>query len=70
MDEKPVGAIWKKISQKNGKEYLSIKIGEIQFIAFLNDKGGVETRPDYQVYTSKPREAQSAANSGGRDVAF
>lgn len=61
MDEKPVGAIWKKVSQKNGKEYLSIKIGEAQYIAFLNDKGGVDTRPDFQVYASKPREVQASA---------
>jgi hypothetical protein len=69
MDEKPVGAIWRKTSKKN-EEYLSIKIGEVQYVAFLNNKGGVDTRPDFQVYASKPREAQAPASSNDREIQF
>lgn len=68
MDEKPIGAIWRKTSKKN-EEYLSIKIGEVQYVAFLNNKGGVDTRPDFQVYASKPREAQ-ASTPDDRTIPF
>lgn len=62
-EKESVGAIWKRTG-KNGKEYLSIVFtranGEkSEFIAFLNDKGDNEKRPDYKIYHSQPREAQA-----------
>ncbi len=49
---KNIAAIWVK-KDKNGKDFLSfkassdIKEGD-SFLFFANNKGGVETRPDYQ----------------------
>lgn len=67
MEEKAAGAIWKKVSHKNGKEYLSIKIGDVQYVAFLNDKGGNPARPDYNIFASKPREQTEPSD---REIRF
>jgi uncharacterized protein (DUF736 family) len=54
-----VGAIWKRASKKDGKEYLSISFThpdgkKSEFIAFVNDKDGNDKRPDYKIYKSLP----------------
>lgn len=54
MKYQNVAVVWLK-KDKNGKTYLSfkaerdIKAGE-NIALFKNDKGGVETRPDYKAY--------------------
>ena len=62
--KKDVGAIWRRTS-KDGKEYLSIQFSKpdgtkSEFIAFLNNKDGVDKRPDYKIYHSTPREERSS----------
>lgn len=57
--KKNVGGIWSKTSA-NGNQYLSISL-EINgvkqnFVAFKNDKGDNEKRPDYSVF---PREEKT-----------
>ena len=57
MDKKDIGAMWARTSQK-GNPWLSgiIEVDgkKIEFVAFHNDKGGVEKRPDYKIYPSEP----------------
>jgi uncharacterized protein (DUF736 family) len=53
--EESCGAIWKRKSAK-GNEFLSIKIGDKEYIAFTNDKGDNPKRPDFKVYPSTPRD--------------
>jgi hypothetical protein len=59
--EESCGAIWQRTS-KSGKIYLSIKIGDKEYIAFLNDKGDNPKRPDYKVYPSTPRDGSAKAD--------
>ena len=35
---KDVGAIWKNISQKSGKEFYTLKIGKLRLLVFPNQK--------------------------------
>lgn len=60
MDEKKedVGAIWVKTA-KSGVQYLSISFKHAdgrksEFVAFHNDKGDNDKRPDYRIYRSEP----------------
>jgi hypothetical protein len=57
MEDQAVGAIWERVS-KNGKRYLSIKVGESEYVAFQNDKGDNPKRPDFKIFASKPRDEQ------------
>jgi len=61
MAQDSVGAIWRRTAKSSGKEYLSIVFtradgSKSEFIAFENDKGGNEKRPDYKIYKSEPRQ--------------
>jgi len=61
------GVIWKN-KDKNGNIYLAfkaerdIKAGE-SFNLFSNNKGGVETRPDFKAY-----DVEEVEDSQGRDA--
>ncbi len=35
---KDVGAIWKNVSQKTGKEFFTLKIGKLRLLVFPNQK--------------------------------
>ncbi|MFH1306886.1 MAG: hypothetical protein ABIH83_04510 [Candidatus Micrarchaeota archaeon] len=35
---KNVGAIWKNVSQKTGKEFYTLKIGKMRLLVFPNEK--------------------------------
>ena len=67
-DPKPsVGAIWKKVSG-NGNEFLSIKVGDVSYVAFLNRKKQNENQPDFLIFestkqsnNSKPQQKQQPA---------
>lgn len=69
--ENKLGALWLKESGK-GKKYMSGNIeinGEkIQIVVFKNDKGGVETRPDYQIFKSEKREQVVNANNESEEI--
>ena len=61
MASDSVGAIWKRSAKSSGKEYLSIVFTRAdgtksEFIAFENDKGDNDKRPDYKIYKSEPRQ--------------
>ena len=57
--ENHIGALWLKQS-KAGKTFMSGELdmnGEkIKIVVFKNNKDGVETRPDYQIFKSEERE--------------
>lgn len=55
QDDRPqsIGAIWKKVS-KGGMEYLSINVGDGQFVAFPARKTS-DRSPDYRIYVSTPK---------------
>lgn len=59
MEKKKLGALWLRQSQA-GKHFmtgeLEIEGEKIQIVAFQNDKGDNEKRPDYQIFESEPRE--------------
>jgi uncharacterized protein (DUF736 family) len=60
-NETSIGALWRKVA-KSGVEYLSgkVKVGEteIEIVVFSNDKGGNDSRPDYRIFVSQPREGR------------
>ena len=66
MANDSIGAIWKRTAKSNGKEYLSIVFtradgSKSEFIAFENDKGDNDKRPDYKIYKSEPRQNNAPA---------
>ena len=68
------GAIWKRTAKSSGKEYLSIVFtradgSKSEFIAFENDKGDNDKRPDYKIYKSEPRQATSQPPAAPRTPA-
>lgn len=60
-----VGAIWRYL-KRNGEDYLRVKLerkalesclrdnsdDHIDLVCWVNDKGGVEKRPDYRIFKS------------------
>lgn len=56
-----IGALWLKQS-KAGKTFMSGELdidGEkIRIVVFKNDKDGVETRPDYQIFKSEEKKQE------------
>jgi len=70
MDNK-IGALWLKESSK-GKKYFSGQIelnGEkTQIVVFKNNKDGVETRPDYQIFKSKPKRDEVVTARDDDDI--
>jgi uncharacterized protein (DUF736 family) len=73
MTSDSVGAIWKRMGKTSGKEYLSIVFTlpdgrKSEFIAFENDKGDNDKRPDYKIFKSTPRDG-SAPNNAPRSSA-
>jgi hypothetical protein len=72
MKYKNNGAIWIN-KTKTGQPYFSfraerdIKEGE-KFNFFKNDKGGVETRPDYKSYEKIEEETQEVNKNLVQDV--
>lgn len=54
------GGIWLK-SKKDGERFLTIQIGDKNYVAWKNDKGDNPKRPDFTVYPSEPRESQPPA---------
>jgi uncharacterized protein (DUF736 family) len=66
MTSDSVGAIWKRTGKSSGKEYLSIVFTmpdgrKSEFIAFENDKGGNDKRPDFKIFKSTPRYGNGSA---------
>jgi len=53
--KKSIGGIWIKTA-KNGSEYLSIKIGDKNYVAFKNKKKDGSNQPDY--YIPEPMDGQ------------
>lgn len=57
--ERPIGALWLKMSN-NGKKFYSgnieIEGKKIQIVAFPNDYKTKENQPDIQILLSKPKE--------------
>ncbi len=53
--KKSIGGIWIKTA-RNGSEYLSIKIGDKNFVAFQNRKKDGSNQPDY--YIPEPMDGQ------------
>lgn len=51
------GGVWKK-QKKDGEVFLSIQIGDRNYVAWKNDKGDNPKRPDFTVYPSEPRDGQ------------
>lgn len=59
--EKSIGAIWTKVSQK-GTNYLSISLDganneKYSLIAFQNTRKKNEREPDYRIYKQQPRNS-------------
>jgi hypothetical protein len=68
-NQESCGAIWARTS-KAGKPYLSIVFTaadgrKSEFIAFENDKGDNEKRPDYKIFRSEPRNDNSPVGPQG-----
>ncbi len=61
MTNRKIGALWSKKTSE-GKEYFSGVIsdlrGEIQIVAFKNDKKENENQPDYDILLSEPKEQE------------
>ena len=55
--DKPVGAIWKKISKK-GAEFFSLSVNGKNYIAFINNYKNGTKDPDYKIYESSFKDAQ------------
>jgi uncharacterized protein (DUF736 family) len=55
-----IGALWKRVSSKDGSTFLSGKITvrgvEQEILIFSNDKGDNEKRPDFRIFASEPRQ--------------
>ena len=58
MAEKSIGALWSK-EGKNGTYMtgtIELEEGQkVSIVIFSNDKGGVETRPDYRIFKQRPK---------------
>lgn len=57
--KKDIGALWMRTSGKGTKflsGFLELDGKKHEIIAFANDKGGNEKRPDYRIYPSEPRQ--------------
>ena len=58
-EKKDIGAMWIRQSSK-GLEYMTGNItidGKLhEVVAFRNDKGGNDKRPDWKIYPATPRE--------------
>jgi uncharacterized protein (DUF736 family) len=68
MTSDSVGAIWRKVGKTSGKEYLSIVFTlpdgrKSEFVAFENDKGDNDRRPDYKIFKSTPRDGSAPNNA-------
>ena len=67
MENKNMGALWSKTSDK-GKKYMSgiIEIDGVkhQVVVFKNDHKTADNHPDYKIYPSKKRGQKEADNDG------
>jgi hypothetical protein len=75
-EKKDIGAMWIRQSSK-GLEYMTGSVtieGKLhEVVAFRNDKGGNEKRPDWKIYPATPRDASAGirkATNGETDVPF
>ncbi len=51
-------SLWVNVS-KNGKKYISGKIGDIRVVGFISAKGGVDTKiPYFSIYESEEKAAE------------
>lgn len=71
MAEQSIGALWRK--EKNGNEYFTgnVEIEGIKhpIVIFANKyKDGMENRPDFKIFPSKPKEEKPPVD--GSDVPF
>ena len=53
--KKSVGGIWEKTA-KNGSTYLSIKLGDVYYAAFKNDKKDGTNQPDWRILPPLDRD--------------
>jgi len=54
-EHKDVGAIWVRESKK-GEKYLSIKLGDAQYVAFKNKYKEKDNQPGWRIFPSEPRD--------------
>lgn len=54
--EDELGALWLRTSKKDGRTFLTGKIGSQEVVVFQNDRKKNEKEPDYRIYRSQPRE--------------
>jgi uncharacterized protein (DUF736 family) len=72
MKYQDIAVAWIK-KDRNGKGYLSVKVskdlkaGE-SFNLFTNDKGGVDTRPDYRAYEKVEEAAEQVEGVSVQDI--
>lgn len=63
-----VGAIWIK-EGKNGKKYMSMKLGDNWYVIFKNAFKKEDKHPDYRVFEQQERQ-EGANKPTGDDVPF
>ena len=61
-----IGALWKS-KDKDGKTYLSGKMGDARLLVFENKFKEKDSQPDFRVYVTAPRkrEDEGTDQSGG-----
>jgi len=66
-----IGALWLKTSVK-GNKFMSgeIELNNEKFrvVVFKNDKDGVETRPDYQIFLSEDQEQKTERKTAEEEI--